>query len=336
MTVLGTNNLTLKDWAVRRDPTGKTVAPDIVEFMAQENPIVQDMIFIEANNTTGHKTTARTGLPNVEFRIINKGVLASKSTTAQYVETIGTMETRSETDELLMEQERDGAALRASEDKAFIQSLGITAADYVFYGNSNSEPETFMGLSPRYNTLDRDIAPQAINTFDGKGVASANTSVWLVTWGDRTIHGIFPRGEDMGLQVKDRGVIPVTDADSRQFYAYSTTFRWNMGLAVPDWRYICRVANIDVNLLTFNAETGANLINLMIEASERVEGKNARTAFYVSRAVRKFLRFQILNKFNVNLTFDNVAGKRVMLFDEIPVKLCDSIMETESAIAPAP
>ncbi|MGL4813226.1 MAG: phage major capsid protein [Beijerinckiaceae bacterium] len=38
------------------------------------------------------------------------------------------------------------------------------------------------------------------------------------------------------------------------------------------------------------------------------------------------------NAKNVNLTLETVAGKRVMMFDEVPVKRCDALLNTETAI----
>lgn len=57
-----------------------------------------------------------------------------------------------------------------------------------------------------------------------------------------------------------------------------------------------------------------------------------RPVFYCSRTIRSFLRRQILNKNNVNLTFDDVAGKRVLMFDGVPVRKTDALLETEAVV----
>jgi hypothetical protein len=49
--------------------------------------------------------------------------------------------------------------------------------------------------------------------------------------------------------------------------------------------------------------------------------------------VRSFLRRQIANRDNVNLTLDTVAGKHVLNFDGVPVKRCDAIISNETAVA---
>lgn len=92
MAGLNANALTLADWAKRLDPDGKV--PQIVEMLAQSNEIIQDMVFLESNMPMAHRTTIRTGLPTVAWRLINQGVQPSKSTTAQVDESIGILEAR--------------------------------------------------------------------------------------------------------------------------------------------------------------------------------------------------------------------------------------------------
>jgi len=63
---------------------------------------------------------------------------------------------------------------------------------------------------------------------------------------------------------------------------------------------------------------------------ELVTGK---TVIYVGRTVAKFLRKQALNKTNVDLRVEEVAGKRVTMWGEYEVRRIDAITETEAAIS---
>ncbi len=102
---------------------------------------------------------------------------------------------------------------------------------------------------------------------------------------------------------------------------------------VADWRYVVRICNIDVSNL-ISGSGAADLVSLMVEASEIVPSlKMGKAAWYCNRTVRTALRKQIIAKSNVNLTWDSVAGKRVLAFDEIPVRRCDAILSTEAAIS---
>jgi hypothetical protein len=142
MATLGSNVLTLSDWAKRLDPTGKI--DRIVEMLSMTNPILEDIPFIQANGKTHHRTTMRTGLPTVAWRLLNQGVQPSKSTTAQADETIGMLEAWSETDEELAKLSGDVSGFRLSESAAFIESMNQEAAQTLFYGNSSTSPEEFL------------------------------------------------------------------------------------------------------------------------------------------------------------------------------------------------
>ena len=67
MPVLSTNNPTLADFAARLDGNDHIV-PDIVELLKEENEVLEDMTFLEANEYTSHRTTVRSGLPAGTWR----------------------------------------------------------------------------------------------------------------------------------------------------------------------------------------------------------------------------------------------------------------------------
>lgn len=127
----GSNVLTLADWAKRRDPKGKTDI--IVEMLSQKNEILDDMLWREANSTTGHKSTQRTGLPQAYWRKLNQGVPTSKSTTVQILDTTGMLEVYSEVDKALADLEGDTSAFRLSESKAFLAGMSNQFAGTLIY-----------------------------------------------------------------------------------------------------------------------------------------------------------------------------------------------------------
>ena len=102
-----------------------------------------------------------------------------------------------------------------------------------------------------------------------------------------------------------------------------------------DWRYVVRIANVDLSALTKDASGGADLIDLMTQAVEMIPTLSmGRPAFYCSRSVRSFLRRQIMNKVaGSTLTMEQVAGKHVTMFDGIPVRRCDSLAANEAVVA---
>jgi hypothetical protein len=201
MATLGSNVLTLADWAKRLDPDGKV--QDIVELLSQTNEVLDDKLFMEGNLPTGHRTTVRTGLPTVAWKLLNQGVTTSKSTTAQIDEQCGHLQAWSEIDKDLAELNGNKAEFRLSEAQAFVEAMNQEMASTLFYGNASTAPEEFTGLSVRYSSLS---ANNAQNVIDASGTGSDNSSIWLICWGGQTLHGIFPKGSKAGLQHEDKGL----------------------------------------------------------------------------------------------------------------------------------
>jgi len=329
MATIGTTNVTLMDIARRLDPQGKI--DKIVEILAQRNEMLEDMVWKEGNLPTGHLVTIRNGLPAGAWRKLNYGVAQEKSTTQQVTDTCGMLESYAEIDKDEAMINGNTAEYRLSEDKAFIEGMSQTLASTLVYGDTDLHPERFLGFAPRF---DDTTAANGDNILLGDGAASANTSVWLVGWGDDTVCGIYPKGSQAGLMHEDLGQDTSTDSNGLMHEVLRSHYQFKAGLSVKNWKYIVRIANIDVDNLTKNASTGSDLIDLMVQSLEQIEElQSVRPAFYCNRTVRSFLRRQISNRNNVNLSFDEVAGKKVMNFDEVPVRRTDKIISAEETVA---
>lgn len=333
MATLNTNVLTLADWAKRVDPDGKT--SKIVEMLSQTNEILDDMLFMEGNLPTGHRTTMRTGLPAVAWRLLNQGVQPSKSTSAQVDEACGMLEAYSEVDKDLAELNANVNDFRFSEAQAFIEAMNQEMASTLFYGNQGVSPEEFTGLAIRYSSLS---AANAQNIIPGGGVGSDNSSIFLVSWGDRTCHGIFPKGSKAGLFHEDLGLVTVETTAGiagNRMRAYQEHFQWKCGLALKDWRYVVRIPNIDVSNLVAKS-SAADLQELMIKAIHRLPSQNmGKPVFYMNRSVFQMLDIQRRDDVisGGQLSYDVVDGKRIPLFRGIPVKICDALVENEALVS---
>jgi hypothetical protein len=306
------------------------------------------MLVVEGNLPTGHKTTVRTGLPQATWRLLNRGVPNAKSTTAQIVDTVGNLETYSVIDKDIADLNGNTADFRLSEVKAFLEGMSQQVASTIFYGNQFVNPERFTGFSPRYSTKNTANSQTANNVLDGGGLSSNNTSLWILVWGTDTCHATFPKGKITGLQHRDMGEWPVQDSAGNTFQAYRDHFKWEIGLVLRDWRYIVRVANIDVTQLT--GVSAANLINLIVRGlyklptapvsattiqtsdTPEIRANMGRTVIYCNRVIRTYLDLQAMNKTNVLLRIEEFDGKPVTTFRGIPVRTCDALLNTEAQV----
>jgi len=333
MAALSIIHPTLLDLQKGLDPDGKVAS--VIEILRQDNEVLDDMVWLEANGVDKHVTTIRTGLPEPTWRKLYGGVQPAKSRKARIADTVGSLEAYAEVDKALVEMNGNTAAFRASEDMGHIQGMNHELAASLFYANEATAPEEITGFAPRYST--RSGTEYAENIILEGGTApdnTDNTSIWLVGWGANTCHGIYAKGTEAGLQITDKGQVTIENVDGSggRMEAYRTHYKWNVGLTVRDWRYVVRI-QINSEDLTKAAASGADLIDLMTQASETVPTKNAKFAFYMNKRVKSFLRRQIMNKtVNSTLTMDSVAGKPVMSFDGIPVRRCDAILNNEAGI----
>jgi len=346
MATIAATALTYADWAKRLDDNYKIAT--IIEILSQTNEILDDMMVVEGNLPTGHKTTVRTGLPQATWRLLNAGVPNAKSTTAQIVDTVGNLETYSVIDKDIADLNGNTAEFRLSEVKAFLEGMSQQVAQTLFYGNQFVNPERFTGFSPRYSTITTANSQTAYNVLSGLGAANVNTSIWIVVWGADTCHATFPKSKITGLQHRDMGEWPVLDAAGNTYQAYRDHFKWEIGLVVRDWRYIVRIANIDVTQLT--GVSAANLINLLVRGLYRlptapvaattiqtsdapeVRANMGRTVIYANRVVRTYLDLQAMNKTNVLLRIEEFDGKPITTFRGIPVRTCDALANNEANV----
>ena len=356
MATVYSNVSTLADINSRTDPGGGMA--DVIEMLAQDNEVLDDMLWVEGNLPTGYKTTIRTGLPTSAWRLLNYGVPRSKSLTAQITDVCGMLETYSLVDRDLVKLSGNPAAFRASEDVAFIESLSQTMASTLFYGNAAANPAQFTGLSPRYSVAATNAAPAAnsVNIIDAGGTGTTNASIWLICWGYKSVHGIYPKGSTAGLQYEDVTTpAPVLDALGNPYQGDQTHYKWDCGLTLRDWRWVSRAANIDVTLLTKNplaGGSGPDLLDIMSQMLYKVPAlprpassiqsmTNARQgtpiaatrpAFYMNRTLKSYLDRQAQSKPNMLLNQDQFSGMAVTNFRGVPIRNTDALINAESRV----
>lgn len=334
MTVLATTHPTLLDLTKRLDPSGKI--DTIAEMLNQTNEILEDMVWVEGNLPTGHRTTIRSGLPTPTWRKLYGGVQPSKSRTVQVTDSCGMLEAYAEVDKALADLNGNTAAFRLSEDRAFIEGINQEFASTLFYGNEGTEPEAFTGFAPRFNDQAAENGANIL-THAATPDNTDNSSIWLVVWGPNTVHGIYPKGSTAGLKMEDKGQVTIENIDGSggRMEAYRSHYRWDLGLSVRDWRYVVRI-NFDLEDIgkITSSYTGPNLPDLMGKALRRIPSLSmGRPAFYANRDTLDALDLQLNSQPSLAYTsFEDAQGKLVNAFRKVPVRRCDAILSTESGI----
>lgn len=317
--------LTMLELAKRTDPKGNAAV--IAEILNRDNPILQDMPMVEANDVTTHLMTRRFSLPAGTWRQINGGVSKEASRTIQVREGIGMLESYSEVDKKLVELAPNPAQFRMQEAAAFLEGLSQTLATAAIYGNSGTDPDQFDGFATRMGALDATT-----NVIGHSGTGSDLTSLFVIQWGPERVFGIYPRGsQSVGIKHEDLGQVTLLDGSSNPYEGYRDHFEVNIGLAVKDSRCIARLANVETAGATniWDATAEGNLIVLL----NRMPNSGDGSVIYVNSTLKSQMEKVLLAKSNVNFTTtQGMGGVPVTLFRGIPVKKCDAIVITEDAL----
>jgi len=340
MAALGGSVLTLDQWAKRMDPDGGMA--DVAELLSKATPLMEDMPFKASNHVTSHRVTQRTGLPTVTRRRLNQGISPSRSTTDQVTETITMYGTRSNVDKKLVDlagSESAQAGLRFDEAKPHVESLGQQVNDDVWHAAVSDDETMFNGFQTRYTSTSGGTGD---NVLLAGASGSDNASIYLVGWGP--IHGIFPKNCMAGIDHIDHGIQLVPDSTGitgSMVTAYSDEWCWDVGLAVSDWRYGVRIANVDVyDVLNVSGtqqltDYGTNILFLMAEAIHHLPSlSNCSPVFYMPRSLYIAFDRQTLARTtdNVFKTVD-VDGHPMTTFRGVPVKIDDTLGYAETVVS---
>lgn len=331
MATLGNSFIDLIDIYKMQDGQGQF--NPIIEILMEMNPILEDAIAVECNKGTTHLHTVRTGLPSVTWGKLYQGIPNSKGRTAQVEDTTGFVEGLSTIDKRLLDLSTNEGAVRLSEAQAFLEAMSQEVASKLFYGDTASDPEEFMGFAPRFNSLSASNGNQII---DAGGTGSDNTSIWFVTWGDNQCNLLYPKGTQAGVQREDMGEQRVTDGSGNAYYAKEEKFTWHVGLAVKDWRYVSRIANIDVSDMQAGSVA---LYNFMRKAYYQLQNRRVAggtIAIYCNRDVLEALDALATNTGAsdnfVRLKPMEIEGKEVMTYRGIPIRETDALLNTEARV----
>jgi hypothetical protein len=311
----------------------------VIEILKKQNPVLDDAMATECNMQAIHRHMIRTGLPSVSWGRLYQGVQQSKSTMQQVDDTTGFLEARSEIDTRILALAPDPAKARLVDSAPFLESMSQEVATGIFYHDTATTPEKFKGLSARYSQVGGGGAGTQV--IDGGGTGNANTSIWFVCWGDHATTLLYPAGTKAGVTIADKGEEPVKDANGGTYYAKVTMFNQHVGLAVKDWRYNARIANIDHAALMAGT---VDLWALMRKAyyrlqSRRMDAQTSRIAIYANKDVLEVLDAQSSDRALTSnipnytaLKPANIEGADVLTYRSFPIRETDALLNTEANV----
>lgn len=345
---IGANVYDLMSWAKTRAPNFESAY--IAQLLAQSNEIMYDMTYVEGNLPTGHLITQQTGLPITYTRLANSPVQVSRGQTAQIEEKMAIFETWMEIDHIIRDLQGDAGQFMFEQSRGYFESMIQKFIGTMIYGDPSQDETQFLGLAPRYSTISAANAANAQNCLSGGGTGAVNTSIWLLTFGPHALSMFYPKGSPAGIKHESfpRQVIQgTTGAGGTRLVVQQDQWQLQAGMALTDWRWCVRGCNIDTTALK-NQVGACDLVELMIDMMERIpsqadpplETGNPLTSFAIpgkriwvmNRPTRAALRKQALAKSANTITYEMIAGRKIMHFMDIPVRNSDQILNSEATL----
>lgn len=335
MAVKGVGYVTLADVAKKGDK--------VAEVLTLKNQVLKDIPYTEMNEGTIHKEPIRSFLPKPVYRKANQGLAAQKTGIEERTFSAAHFESRSQIEKSVAQRggmEKVGIN-RWNQAQGHIQGMANEHASLLWYGSPSGEGNKDLGFADVYYSVNTATTETAKNVIDAAGTGSDNMSIYMVNWGPQSIFGVYPKGTQTGLKRTDYSEggklvqlqLPDAAGNPSTYYGYDEIFEIDHGLVVKDWRQACRIANIDTSDLIAGNVSAANLIDLMITGSYKLD-ELAGTVIYMNRVAHAILHKQALAQVKAGggLTFMNYGGETVLSFNGLPIRISDSLLTTEARL----
>lgn len=310
-----------------------SITANIIELLKPSCDLINDAYVAECNNKTSNISTIRTSIPEPEFRGFYRGASFTKSDNRQVVDTCGQLTGYSNVDKSLCDIQKNPAQYRLNEAEAHLQGFHSKIMKTLLYGDMKTDQLGFDGFAKRYgklSTTENSVGNQIVNA--GATGAANCTSVYAVTFGDKHTKLIYPEGTKAGITHKDLGEVTAEDANHKFYQAYRDYYEWWVGLAIGNYKSSARLANISVSDLRAG---NVDIENLLIDLYYKIkdERNGGKTFFYANSEVCKALHKKAVAKTNVNLTIEQVGGKPIVYFIDIPIRSTKEIKNDEAVVS---
>ena len=162
--------------------------------------------------------------------------------------------------------------------------------------------------------------------------SSYTTSLWIVEWGPRMVHFVYPKGSKAGLSTTDEGrrlIQNATQGLGYDLFVWFTKFVIQCGIFINDPRCVQRIVNIATT-----GSSGALNDNDIIAALNKMPkaGGGPTARIYGNRNLKTQLDILAKDKTNVNYYVDNVFGEPMTIFRTVPIRLAEGLLNSEVAI----
>lgn len=339
---------TLQD-VINNYSTSDARAPFVMaaRVLDRECPLIRYLPFIPSNQILNNIAVRTDSLPVPGTRMFNQGVQPTAAKNTPISDPMALFEAYSEVDYELYRIQNDPNMWRMDQDMNHVEGFKQFMESLLFYGNLAQNPGQFNGLATRFNNLesypngDTSWVP---NVWSNGATTGAVTSAWFLELGKNKVYGLYPPNTPAGMNIENLGEVTketpaATGAGPQLPFMYQvlrTHITWRLGIQVADERCVQRVCNINPTALSANNFDES----VFIEAKNQLPGggeapgtvllmnRQLKTQVDIRSTVQKL---NAITNFSANET--DVFGKKVTMFQGIPILMTEKILNTETVIS---
>ena len=312
----------------------------LIDTLSQQNPFLEEGYWMEADDFQTHHFNQVLNEPTGSDSVVNVGVAWDVANTTPVTELIQGIVDWLRIDNRILSKHPNPRAYIEQQIGIFTRGLAKTFHDRIIYGNyvantsvgvgsvaaGGVSADRVNGLAARFNTI---ATNPWYNVVSNTGAASnGESSTWIIQWGPDGMFFVYPRGGKNWVSVEDKGVMTVYDSNYYPYDAYVIRFEIEFGLCVADPRKVQRLANID------NAASTSKWLadNQLISLGQLPNGSDG-AVMYVPRFVKTQMQIAANDKSNVLYGSEEIWGHNQMMFQDVPVRMCERIAANEAVVS---
>ena len=292
-------------------------------ILTRRNRMLEDAVF---EPTTEHVTdtyNAVKSIPQLAKTNIEQGAPVVRGAWETIREPTASWKAYSEVGDDVLAVADDPDKIRTDDANLVMQGASQQVASILVYGSRASMGlDGIDGFATRLNSISNQFG-----VFSGGGSGADLSSIYIIQW--HKWYGaclLYPKNIPFaGIRARDMGMQEVTTP--RGYYeVWHTKFEVHWGMEIREPRNVIRYCNLET-------AQGLNSFDLdqMIAILEEMQETEGAVA-YMNRRIKTQLAIQAVNKPNVEYAPGEWAGRPVSFLQEVPVKLHEAVLSTESAV----
>ncbi|MFH1738555.1 MAG: major capsid protein [bacterium] len=304
----------------------------MIRSMTEQQDMLKDMPFFQANDRQSHKYLRNTNLVSGTWVKLNDGISASKGANITDTAVLGRIESRLIVDMRFADIEPDF--------EAYVERLAIPHYEGLANDVGDAIANGTIAGGYAFPSIEEHIASASQTDQFGQkmfhtyGGSATLTSIIAIQWGQDQVYGVYPKGHKYtGVERRELGRDQLTTGNnSSQMRSYVCDFAWQLGLVIADDRCVRRIGNIEPVGASNNMEDSSFKVTPIINALVAMKDMGRGAVLYMNRSVWAHFWIAAKGDSTVNYTAQNPWDQPEYYFSGHKIRFTDSLLNTESQV----